>query len=271
MSGPDEPQPEDPAGFLRAGSDAWAIRAFRELDDALLHLRFNEPEIGLVLLRTKGDASAVLQADEAVERNQAHWLVREIRLLQKRVLKRLDLTARTFYALIEPGSAFGGSLLELALAADRSYMLADPEHPVTVQLSAANRGALPTSSGLSRLEARFYGEPEALDRVLATQGPIGSDEALELGLVTFAPDDLDWEDELRLAVEERASMSPDALTGLEANLRVPGPETMETKIFGRLSAWQNWIFTRPNAVGETGALSLYGRKGQRPQFDLKRT
>ncbi|HEY0839069.1 MAG TPA: 2,3-epoxybenzoyl-CoA dihydrolase [Vulgatibacter sp.] len=268
---PSSPQPEDPAGFESAGSAAWAIAAFRELDDALLHLRFNEPTIGLVLLRTEGDPAAVLGVDRSLERHASHWLVREIRLLQKRVLKRLDVTARTLYALIEPGSAFAGSLLELALAADRSYMLDDPERPVTLELSPMNRGPLPMSSGLSRLEVRFLGEPERLAKVLAHEGAFDAAAALEAGLVTFTPDELDWDDEVRLAIEERAAMSPDALTGMEANLRFAGPETMETKIFGRLSAWQNWIFIRPNATGEKGALSLYGKAGQRPEFDLRRT
>lgn len=268
---PDAPQPEDPAGFLRAGSDAWAIRAFRELDDALLQLRFNEVEIGVVTVRTEGDGDAVIRVDEALERHRDHWLVREIRLLQKRVLKRMDLTAKTFYALVEPGSAFAGSLYELALASDRIYMLDDPERPAEIRLSPANRGRLPTSSGLSRLEVRFYGDPAALKRALAHEGGFGPQEALRAGLVTFAPDDLDWEDEIRLAIEERASLSPDALTGMEANLRFVGPETMETKIFGRLSAWQNWIFIRPNATGERGALTLYGKAGERPAFDWVRT
>lgn len=268
---PDGPQPEDPAGFQQVGSEAWAIRTFRELDDALLHLRFNEETIGVVTLRTEGDAGAVLRVDESLERHKAHWLVREIRLLQKRVLKRLDLTAKTFYALVEPGSAFAGSLYELALASDRIYMLDDPERPVTIQLSSANRGRLPMSSGLSRLEARFYGNEAALARVLAHEGSFDAQEAEAAGLVTFAPDELDWDDEIRLAIEERASLSPDALTGMEANLRFVGPETLETKIFGRLSAWQNWIFIRPNATGEKGALTLYGQAGERPVFDWIRT
>ena len=268
---PDTPQPEDPAGFAAAGSDAWAIRAFREIDDALLHLRFNETSIGVITIRTEGDAEAVLRVDETLERHKDHWLVREIRLLQKRVLKRLDLTARTFYALVLPDSAFAGSLYELALAADRIYMLDDEEGKSRIHLSPANRGRMPTSSGLSRLEVRFYGEPESLARVIEHGGSFDAQEALEAGLVTFAPDELDWDEEIRLAIEERASMSPDALTGMEANLRFVGPETMETKIFGRLSAWQNWIFIRPNATGESGALTLYGKAGQRPNFDWERT
>jgi benzoyl-CoA-dihydrodiol lyase len=268
---PDGLEPETPAGFLEAGSRAWAIAAWRELDDALLHLRFEEPEIGVVLLRATGDPAAVLAVDHAVDRHRGHWLVREIALLQKRVLKRLDLTARTFFALIDPGSAFAGSLFELALAADRSYMLAGGDSPVTIALSPLNRGALPTSSGLSRLEARFLGDPTRLQAVLSHPGAFDAEAARELGLVTFTPDDIDWEDEVRLAVEERTAMSPDALTGLEANLRFAGPETLETKIFGRLSAWQNWIFTRPNATGEKGALTLYGKGGERPEFDRRRT
>jgi benzoyl-CoA-dihydrodiol lyase len=268
---PDSPQPEDPAGFAAAGSDAWAIRAFRELDDALLHLRFNEPEIGLVLLRTEGDAESVLRVDEALEHHKGDWLVREIRLLQRRVMKRLDLTARSLYALVEPGSCFAGSLLELALAADRSYMLNDAERPTELRLSAMNRGPLTTSSGLTRLQVRYLGDEQRLQQVLAHEGAFDAEAALEAGLVTFAPDEIDWEDELRMALEERAAMSPDALTGMEANLRFAGPETMETKIFARLSAWQNWIFIRPNATGEKGALTLYGKAGQRPDFDRKRT
>jgi len=268
---PDGGEPDDPPSFLEAGSRAWAIAAWRELDDALLHLRFDEPEIGVVLLRTAGDPRAVLAVDRALDRHRRHWLVREILLLQKRALKRLDLTARTFFALIEPGSAFAGSLLELALAADRSYMLAGGEPPATIALSALNHGTLPTSSGLSRLEARFLGEPARLREALAHRGPFDAAAAHEAGLVTFAPDDLDWEEEVRLAIEERAAMSPDALTGLEANLRFPGPETLETKIFGRLSAWQNWIFARPNATGEKGALALYGKAGQRSELDRRRT
>ncbi len=268
---PDGGEPDDPQAFLAAGSRAWAIAAWRELDDALLHLRFDELEAGVVLLRTAGDPEAVLAVDRALDRHRRHWLVREVLLLQKRVLKRLDLTARTFFALIEPGSAFAGSLLELALAADRSYMLAGGEPPATIALSALNHGALPTSAGLSRLEARFLGEPARLREALAHRGPFDAAAAHEAGLVTFAPDDLDWEEEVRLAIEERAAMSPDALTGLEANLRFPGPETLETKIFGRLSAWQNWIFVRPNASGEKGALALYGKAGQRPELDRRRT
>jgi benzoyl-CoA-dihydrodiol lyase len=269
---PAVPEPSNPEELVRAGASAWAIGAWRELDDALLQLRLNEPEVGLVLLRASGDGTAVLAVDEMLARHRDHWLVREALLLQRRVLKRLDLTARTFYALIERGSAFAGSLFELALAADRSYMLAASDGaPPTIALSPLNGGLLPMSSGLSRLEARFLSEANRVAALLAHEGPFGPEEALETGLVTFAPDDIDWDDEVRLAIEERAAMSPDALTGMEASLRFAGPETLETKIFGRLSAWQNWIFTRPNATGEKGALSVYGKSGQRPEFDWRRT
>ncbi len=268
---PRAPQPRDAAELLVAGAGAWAIAAWRELDDALLHLRANEPEIGVVLLRTEGDPDTVLAVDAMLAAQPTHWLVRETLLLQRRVLKRLDLTARTFYALVDGGSAFAGSLFELALAADRSYMLASADTPTAVALSPSNAGLLPTAAGISRLATRFLGDEEHVRHVLARRGPFGPAQALRAGLVTFAPDDLDWPDEIRLAVEERAALSPDALTGMEASLRFPGPETLETKIFGRLSAWQNWIFTRPNATGEHGALTSYGRAGERPTFDWRRT
>ncbi len=264
-------QPSTPEALVAAGARAWGIAAWRELDDALLHMRVNEPEIGLVLLRTAGDPEAVLAVDRMLLEHRAHWLVREVLLLQRRVLKRLDVTARTFYALVDGGSAFAGSLLELVLAADRAYMLADPETPITLALSPLNDGLLPTGSGLSRLVARFDGDAARARTVLDHAEPFGPEDALRAGLVTFAPDGIDWEDELRMAIEERAAMSPDALTAMEANLRFPGPETLETKIFGRLSAWQNWIFTRPNATGENGALTLYGKAGERPAFDWRRT
>jgi benzoyl-CoA-dihydrodiol lyase len=268
---PREPQPSEPAEFVRAGCAAWAIAAWRELDDAILHLRANEPEIGLVLLRTEGDPDAVLGVDRAVARHRDHWLVREILLLQKRVLKRIDVTARTFYALVVPGSAFVGSLFELALAADRAYALDDGRDAPAIALSPLNGGLLPTASGLSRLQVRFLGDEARVAELLATGAGLGARAALAAGLVTFAPDELDWDDEVRLAIEERAAMSPDALTALEANLRFPGPETLETKIFGRLSAWQNWVFTRPSSTGDRGALTLYGKAGRRPEFDRRRT
>jgi len=271
LKAPDTPQPNDPADFVRAGSSAWALQVWRELDDALLHLRFNELTVGVVLLKTEGDPKAVLAVDEAIARYKNDWLVREILLHQKRVLKRLDLTARTLFALIEPSSAFVGSLFELALAADRSYMLNTADQENTLELSVLNRGLLPMSSGLSRLEVRFLGDPHRVEKVLAHSGAFGAEEALDAGLVTFAPDEIDWEDEVRIAIEERAAMNPDALTAMEANFRFAGPETLETKIFGRLSAWQNWIFTRKNATGEKGALTVYGKTGARPEFDFART
>jgi benzoyl-CoA-dihydrodiol lyase len=270
ISAPDTPQPHTADEFVNAGDQAWAIRAFREFDDALLRLRLNEPEIGTVLLRATGDPEAVLDVDRALEANRGHWLVREIIGNIRRTLKRLDLTARSMFAIIEPGNAFAGTLFELALAADRAYMLDHPDEDNTIQLSAMNGGSYPMSNGLSRLEVRFLGEPERVQQVLQHEGTVSAREALEAGLVSFAPDDIDWEDEVRMAIEERTAFSPDALTGMEANLRFAGPETMETKIFGRLTAWQNWIFQRPNAVGEHGALTVYGREG-RPTFDWKRT
>jgi benzoyl-CoA-dihydrodiol lyase len=264
---PLEDQPTTAAGMRERGSELWALRAFRELDDVLLDLRFNRPEIGVVVLETRGDAAKLLAADKALWANRGDWFANEVLHHMKRVLKRLDLTARSFIAVAEKGSCFAGSLFELALAADRSYMLATEDGP-TLVCSELNQGALPMSNGLSRLATRFLGEPENANV------PVGvayhAEAALAAGLVTFAPDEIDWQDEVRLAIEERASLSPDALTGMEANLRFAGPETMETKIFGRLSAWQNWIFQRPNAVGEKGALTLYG-KPERARFNWSRT
>ncbi len=262
--------PTTPGEFLKAGDQAWAIRAFRELDDALLRLRLNEPEIGTVVLRATGDPKAVLAVDASLDANKANWLVREIISLIRRTLKRVDLTSRSFFALIEPGNAFAGTLFELALAADRVYMLDHPDEANTIELSPMNGGAYPMSNGLTRLQVRFLGEPESVGKALSHGGPMDAQQALAAGLVFSAPDDIDWDDEVRMALEARAAFSPDALTGMEANLRFAGPETMETKIFGRLTAWQNWIFQRPNAVGERGALMTYGREG-RPTFDFKRT
>jgi benzoyl-CoA-dihydrodiol lyase len=267
---PSEPQPSTPDDMLKAGDQFWPLRAFRELDDALLRLRVNEPEIGTILIRTEGDINAVVAVDKVLAAHQSHWLVREIVHFMKRTLKRLDLTARTFFALIESGSAFGGSLFELALAADRIYMFHDDNEENVIALSPMNAGPLPMSNGLTRLQTRFLDDPTAIDSVLAHDGPFNAAEAEEAGLVTFAPDEIDWDDEVRQAIEARAAFSPDAMTGLEANLRFAGPETMETKIFGRLTAWQNWIFQRPNAVGDKGALKVYGEQG-RPEFDWKRT
>jgi benzoyl-CoA-dihydrodiol lyase len=262
--------PSTPEQFLAAGDQSWAIRAFRELDDTILRLRFNEPEIGTVIVRATGDPAAVLAVDAALAAHKDHWLVSEIIGLIRRTLKRLDVTARSFFALIEPGNAFAGTLLELALAADRTYMIDHADEDNTIQLSVMNGGAYPMSNGLSRLETRFLGEPDSVQAALAHDGPFDPQQALAAGLVLDAPDDIDWDDEVRMAIEARTAFSPDALTGMEANLRFAGPETMETKIFGRLTAWQNWIFQRPNAVGERGALMTYGREG-RPSFDWRRT
>ena len=270
VRGPDGPQPSDAQAMLALGDQYWPLRAFRELDAALLHLRLNEPEIGVVVLKTQGDREAVLAIDRTLATHRDHWLAREILHFMKRTLKRLDLTAKSFIALIEPGSCFAGALLELALAADQSFMLDDPDHPTAIAMSVLNGGALPMSTGLTRLETRFLGEPDKVEKLLAISEAIEPHVALQTGLVLFTPDELDWDDEVRLMLEGRASLSPDALTGLEANLRFAGPETLETKIFGRLSAWQNWIFQRPNAVGERGALKTYGVEG-RPQFDWRRT
>jgi benzoyl-CoA-dihydrodiol lyase len=267
---PDAPQPRDLAGILAAGADWWPLRMARELDDAILTLRTNELEIGTWLLRTEGDAAAVLACDETLDTHGAHWFVRETIGLLRRALARLDVSSRTLFALVEKGSCFAGTLLELALAADRSYMQALPDDAPALHVSALNFGAYPLVSGSSRLEQRFYSEDAPLDAIRAKLGvALDPAEAQALGLVTAAPDDIDWDDELRIAIEERASLSPDALTGLEANLRFGGAETMETRIFGRLSAWQNWIFIRPNAVGEKGALKVYG-KGEKAAFDFRR-
>jgi benzoyl-CoA-dihydrodiol lyase len=270
VNGPEQEEPSTPEEILQAGERYWFVRAFRELEDALLRLRVNEPLIGTVVVKTRGDASRVLNADAALIAHQDHWLVREVIHFVKRTLKRMDLTSRSFFALIEPDSCFAGTLFELALAADRSYMLDDPQHPVSLALSAMNGGPLKMSNGLTRLETRFLGQPEHLRDLLDEGKPFDPQAALDAGLVSFAPDELDWDDEVRLAVEGRAALSPDALTGMEANLRFAGPETMETKIFGRLTAWQNWIFQRPNAVGTTGALTAYGSQS-RPEFDFNRT
>jgi benzoyl-CoA-dihydrodiol lyase len=256
--------PEDGADL------SWHLRAFRELDDALLRLRFHYEEIGLIVLRTRGDLGRVLALDSELLRRRESFPAREILLLMGRVLRRLDLTARSFFAIVDEGSCFGGSLMELALAADRIYMLRDEAGAVRLGLSPLNGGHLPTSHGLSRLAVRFLAEPERAAAALERAGSLDADEAEEAGLVTAAMDEIDWDDELRVALEERASLSPDALTGLEANLRFAGPETMESKIFGRLSAWQNWIFSRPNATGERGALTVYG-KPERPHFNWRRT
>jgi len=270
VRGPEGPQPQTPEAIRSAGSSYWPLAMARELDDAILHLRFNHPTAGLLAFRTQGSPDAVLEVDRVLHQNSSHWLVREILLKLRRTFKRVDQTARSLFAFIEPGSCFAGTLLELALAADRSYMLSDEARPARIGLGPLNHRWFLMGSGLSRLETRFLGDPSALEQVGARQGLIGPEEALELGLVTFAPDELDWDDEIRIACEERCGFSPDAMTGMEASLRFAGPETMETKIFGRLTAWQNWIFQRPNAVGETGALTLYGKQTL-PEFDWRRT
>jgi len=267
VKGPEAAPPAD-----LATAELWSLRAFRELDDALLRLRFDHPDIGIVTVRTSGDPKLVIAHDDALAKAPAGF-AREVRLLQRRVLKRFDNTARSFYAVADrPDACFAGVLLELALGADRFYMLIDKAEQIGVVTSVANHGFMTTASGLSRLEARFYGEPVRTQKLLArgTEGPIPSEEAESLGVATIAADDIDFPDELRIAIEERASLSPDALTGMEQSLRFVGPETLETKIFGRLSAWQNWIFTRANSTGEHGALTLYGQP-ERPQFQLKRT
>jgi benzoyl-CoA-dihydrodiol lyase len=278
VTGPSAPAPASMADARAEGAAFWPLAAARELDDLILDLRTNETEIGTWVLRTAGDASRVLAYDELLlAHSGSDWLAREIVLYWKRTLKRLDVTSRSLIALIEPGSCFAGSLLELALAADRSYMLfgvfedVDPDAaPAAVTVGPANLGPLPMGNGLTRLATRFLGDGDALAAAEKSAGsPLEAETAEKLGLVTFAPDDIDWDEEVRIAVEERASFSPDALTGLEANYRFAGPETIETKIFGRLTAWQNWIFYRPNASGPDGALRAYGT-GKRADFDRKR-
>ncbi|WP_433152465.1 2,3-epoxybenzoyl-CoA dihydrolase [Actinomadura nitritigenes] len=277
VAGPTAGPPEDIAAVHAQGADFWTLAMTRELDDLILDLRTNEPSLGTWILRTAGDAPKVLDHDRLLLDNAADWLANEIVLYLKRTLKRLDVTSRSLIALIEPGSCFAGSLLELALAADRSYHLegvfedVDPDaEPATIAVDAMNLGPLPMGNGLTRLETRFLGDDEGLAAVRdAAAKPLDAGDAERLGLVTFAPDDIDWDEEVRIAVEERAGFSPDALTGMEANHRFPGPETLETKIFGRLTAWQNWIFNRPNASGPDGALRRYGT-GRRADFDRKR-
>ena len=270
VRGPEGDLPTTPDEIQELGDDYWPLRAYRELDDMLLHLRVNEPEIGLVCLRTEGRIENILSVDQTLAANRDHWLVREIVLHMARVLRRLDLTAKSFFAIIEAGSSFAGNLLELALASDRTYMLNNPDQTIQVATSELNAGGLPMSNGLTRLQSRFLAEPAKVYAVLAHKDRFDTEGADRAGLVTFAPDDLDWEDEIRVAIEERTSLSPDALTGMEASLRFAGPESIDTKIFGRLTAWQNWIFQRPNAVGPHGALTNFGKPTQ-PQFDYKRT
>lgn len=272
---PEISPPRHPADARSLGCDFWPLAIARELDDTILHLRFNEDTVRTWIFRTRGDGALVKAYDDFLAAHADDWLVREVRLFLKRTLKRLDVSSRSIFALIEPGSCFHGALLELALAADRVYMLrgtrdGDEYLPAKIGLSELNFGALPMCNGLSRLESRFLGDATRLDGLRARIGDqVDAVEAERLGLVTFAPDDIDWDDEVRLAIEARAAFSSDALTGMEASLRFAGPETIESKIFSRLSAWQNWIFQRPNAVGEKGALKLYG-SGRRPEFDPRR-
>jgi benzoyl-CoA-dihydrodiol lyase len=267
---PREIQAADIGAILEAGARWWPLELVRELDDAVLSLRTNELDIGTWVFRTEGSSERVLQCDAALGEHRDHWFVREVLGLLRRCLARLEVSSRSIFALIEKDSCFVGSLLEIALAADRTYMQALPETGPSIQVTDLNFGAYPMVNGKFRLAQRFYEEQSHLDAVKGTLGArLSAAEALALGLVTAAPDDMDWQDEIRLVLEERASLSPDALTGLEANLRFGPQETMESRIFGRLSAWQNWIFIRPNAVGEKGALKVYG-KGERASFNFDR-
>jgi benzoyl-CoA-dihydrodiol lyase len=275
LRGPDTPPPADVNAMVAQGADFWPLRLARELDDAILDIRTNELELAVIVFKSSGDAEQVLAYDAFLDANKSHWLAREIRLYWKRVLKRVDLTSRSLVTIVEPGSCFAGTLAELIFAADRSYMLigqlgGSNLPPATIALSSANFGPYPMSNGLSRLESRFLDDEAALT---AARGKIGekldAEAAEAAGLITFAFDDIDWDDEIRIFLEERSKFSPDGLTGMEANLRFGGPETMESKIFARLTAWQNWIFQRPNAVGEDGALRRYGT-GQKPVFDMRR-
>lgn len=275
LSGPDADAPATMDEVVAQGADFYLLRLARELDDAILHLRFNEPEIGIISFHSQGDPAQVMAHEELLLTNDDHWLAVEILAYWKRLLKRVDVTSRSLVTVVEHGSCFAGVLAELLFAADRSYMMegefeGDNRPTATVTLGEGNFGRYPMGNGLSRLETRFLGTPEMVEAARGHIGePLEAEEADEAGLVTFILDDIDWEDELRIFYEERASFSPDAMTGMEANLRFAGPETMETRIFGRLTAWQNWIFIRPNATGEEGALQRYGT-GQRGEFDMRR-
>jgi benzoyl-CoA-dihydrodiol lyase len=275
LRGPQQDAPADLASALDQGADFWPLKLVRELDDAILHLRTNEAELGALIFQSEGDIARIAGYESLLEVHEDHWLMREIILYWKRTLKRVDMTSRSLVTLVGPGSCFSGMLAELVFAADRSYMLdgqydGDDRPAPILRLSAFNFGPMKMSNDLTRLQTRFYGEPDNVQQALDAIGrDINGASALELGLVTYAPDDIDWDEEIRLMLEERTSYSPDALTGMEANLRFAGPETMETKIFGRLTAWQNWIFQRPNAVADGGALKLYGT-GTRPQYNFER-
>jgi benzoyl-CoA-dihydrodiol lyase len=288
LRGPAAPPPASANAMMALGAEFWPLKLARELDDAILHIRLNKLDVAAIVFKSSGEPAQVLAYDQFLDASKDHWLAREIRLLWKRVLKRVDLTSRSLVTLIEPGSCFAGTLAELPLASDRSYMLAsslpspasggglergrdgDNKPPAAIALADVNFGAYPMSTGLTRLECRFLANPADVDAAKAERGKmLDAESAQKLGLITFAPDDIDWDDEVRMFLEERASFSPDSLTGLEANLRFAGPETMESKIFARLTAWQNWIFQRPNAIGEEGALKRYGT-GQKPVFDTRR-
>jgi benzoyl-CoA-dihydrodiol lyase len=275
INGPDTAPPANIDDFVKAGSDSYMLRLARELDDAILHLRLNEREAGLLIFRSQGNPATLLEHEEQLHKNSGHWLANEVLLYWKRILKRVDVTSRSMAALVEHGSCFAGLLAELLFSVDRTYMMegefeGNNRHIASITLSSSNLGTMPMANGLSRLATRFLGEPETLTAVETSVGtPLDANAASNHGLVTFTYDDVDWEDEVRIFIEERASFSPDAMTGMEANLRFAGPETMETRIFGRLTAWQNWIFQRPNAAGEQGALQRYGT-GVRGKYNMER-
>ena len=275
INGPDTAPPANIDDFVKAGSDSYMLRLARELDDAILHLRMNEREAGLLIFRSQGNPATLLEHEEQLHKNSGHWLANEVLLYWKRILKRVDVTSRSMAALVEHGSCFAGLLAELLFSVDRTYMMegefeGDNRHIASITLSSSNLGTMPMANGLSRLATRFLGEPETLTVVETSVGtPLDANAASNHGLVTFTSDDVDWEDEVRIFIEERTSFSPDAMTGMEANLRFAGPETMETRTFGRLTAWQNWIFQRPNAAGEQGALQRYGT-GVRGKYNMER-
>ena len=275
INGPDTAPPANIDDFVKAGSDSYMLRLARELDDAILHLRLNEREAGLLIFRSQGNPATLLEHEEQLHKNSGHWLANEVLLYWKRILKRVDVTSRSMAALVEHGSCFAGLLAELLFSVDRTYMMegefeGNNRRIAAITLSSSNLGTMPMANGLSRLATRFLGEPETLTAVETSVGtPLDANAASNHGLVTFTYDDVDWEDEVRIFIEERASFSPDAMTGMEANLRFAGPETMETRIFGRLTAWQNWIFQRPNAAGEQGALQRYGT-GVRGKYNMER-
>ena len=270
LHAPTTPQPQNGDEYFAAGDSCWALRCFRELDDALLHLRLEREEFGLIVLRTRGDIDAILDAEKNLFANKDHWLVNEIIQQIARTLRRYELTARSLFALADAGSCFAGTFLELAITSDRIYMLDDPDNAVEMAVGPLSDGILPMSNGLTRLQSRFLADPDHAAKLAKEQPRVDAPDADELGLVTVLGDEFDFEDDARIAIEERASLSPDALTGMEASLRFAGAETCDSKIFGRLSAWQNWIFIRPNATGEEGALTRFGQPEQ-ASFDWRRT